>query len=139
MDCARAFALKLKPPAGEYCFQGQGQHNHFPLILTDSTEYAKSMGNRFCMYGCLCQAGVLSCVSVACAQWPRIFRVDYGHAEAKYMYGQDPRTYNVLTKRFIGDDDGNLKGVEIVNVRCVTCMAVYNPLFTPTLRCCLHA
>lgn len=32
-------------------------------------------------------------------------------------YGQDPRTYNVLTKRFIGDEDGNLKGVEIVNVR----------------------
>lgn len=52
-------------------------------------------------------------------QWPRIFRVDYGHAEAKYRYGQDPRTYNVLTKRFIGDDDGNLKGVEIVNVRWV--------------------
>ena len=50
-------------------------------------------------------------------QWPRVFRVDYGHAEAKYKYGQDPRTYNVLTKRFIGDDDGNLKGVEIVNVR----------------------
>jgi hypothetical protein len=45
--------------------------------------------------------------------------VDYGHAEAKYRYGQDPRTYNVLTKRFIGDDDGNLKGIEIVNVRCV--------------------
>jgi hypothetical protein len=44
--------------------------------------------------------------------------VDYGHAEAKYRYGQDPRTYNVLTKRFIGDDDGNLTGVEIVNVRC---------------------
>jgi glutamate synthase (NADPH/NADH) len=34
-------------------------------------------------------------------------------------YGQDPRTYNVLTKRFIGDEDGNLKGVEIVNVRSV--------------------
>lgn len=32
-------------------------------------------------------------------------------------YGQDPRTYNVLTKRFISDEDGNLKGVEIVNVR----------------------
>lgn len=58
-------------------------------------------------------------------QWPRVFRVDYGHAEAKYRYGQDPRTYNVLTKRFIGDDDGNLKGVEIVNVRCAraTCAA----------------
>jgi hypothetical protein len=46
--------------------------------------------------------------------------VDYGHAEAKYKYGQDPRTYNVLTKRFIGEDDGNLKGVDIVNVRCVS-------------------
>jgi NADPH-dependent glutamate synthase beta subunit-like oxidoreductase len=52
-------------------------------------------------------------------QWPRIFRIDYGHAEAKYRYGQDPRTYNVLTKRFIGDEDGNLKGIEIVNVRWV--------------------
>ncbi|WIA23003.1 hypothetical protein OEZ85_001356 [Tetradesmus obliquus] len=50
-------------------------------------------------------------------QWPRIFRVDYGHAEAKYRYGADPRTYNVLTKRFIGDADGKLTGVEIVNVR----------------------
>lgn len=52
-------------------------------------------------------------------QWPRIFRIDYGHAEAKYRYGADPRTYNVLTKRFIGDADGKLTGVEIVNVRCV--------------------
>lgn len=56
-------------------------------------------------------------------QWPRIFRVDYGHAEAKYRYGEDPRTYNVLTKRFIGDEDGNLKGVEIVNVRWVPCVS----------------
>lgn len=60
----------------------------------------------------------LICVCVITTlQWPRIFRVDYGHAEAKYRYGQDPRTYNVLTKRFIGDEDGNLKGIEIVNVR----------------------
>ncbi|GFR49656.1 hypothetical protein Agub_g11798 [Astrephomene gubernaculifera] len=50
-------------------------------------------------------------------QWPRIFRVDYGHAEASLVYGQDPRTYNVMTKRFIGDDNGNLKGVEIVEVK----------------------
>jgi glutamate synthase (NADPH/NADH) len=50
-------------------------------------------------------------------QWPRIFRVDYGHAEAKYRFGADPREYNVMTKRFIGDDDGKLKGIEIVNVK----------------------
>ena len=60
----------------------------------------------------------LAACCVVVLQWPRIFRVDYGHAEAKYRYGQDPRTYNVMTKRFIGDDDGNLKGVEIVTVRC---------------------
>ncbi|GIL79137.1 hypothetical protein Vretimale_16677 [Volvox reticuliferus] len=50
-------------------------------------------------------------------QWPRIFRVDYGHAEAAHVYGADPRTYNVMTKRFVGDEQGKLKGIEIVNVK----------------------
>jgi len=50
------------------------------------------------------EAGVTVCdVSHDVLQWPRIFRVDYGHAEAKYRFGADPREYNVLTKRFIGD------------------------------------
>lgn len=60
-----------------------------------------------------------ACAVVCVLQWPRIFRVDYGHAEAKYRFGADPREYNVMTKRFIGDDDGKLKGIEIVNVKCV--------------------
>lgn len=51
-------------------------------------------------------------------QWPRIFRVDYGHAEAAAKYGADPRTYNVMTKRFVADEvTGALKGVEIVTVK----------------------
>lgn len=54
---------------------------------------------------------------VCSLQWPRIFRVDYGHAEAKYRFGADPREYNVMTKRFIGDEDGKLTGIEIVNVK----------------------
>jgi hypothetical protein len=41
--------------------------------------------------------------------WPRVFRVDYGHAEARYKYGKDPRKYCVLSKKFIGDGDGNVK------------------------------
>lgn len=48
--------------------------------------------------------------------YPRVFKVDYGHAEATEKYGQDPRIYDVLTKRFIGDEDGNLVGLEIVDV-----------------------
>lgn len=50
-------------------------------------------------------------------QWPRIFRVDYGHQEAETKFGKDPRTYEVLTKRFVGDENGNVKGLEVVHVR----------------------
>ncbi|KAL6784262.1 GLT1 [Auxenochlorella protothecoides x Auxenochlorella symbiontica] len=48
--------------------------------------------------------------------YPRVFKVDYGHAEAAAKYGADPRVYEVLTKRFIDDGQGNLKGLEIVSV-----------------------
>ncbi|KAJ4825686.1 glutamate synthase [NADH] [Turnera subulata] len=49
-------------------------------------------------------------------QWPRVFRVDYGHQEAATKFGKDPRSYEVLTKRFIGDENGNVKGLEVVRV-----------------------
>lgn len=49
-------------------------------------------------------------------QWPRIFRVDYGHAEAAHKLGKDPRQYEVLTKEFIGDGEGNVKGIKTVQV-----------------------
>lgn len=49
-------------------------------------------------------------------QWPRIFRVDYGHAEVKEHYGKDPREYSILSKEFVGDDDGNVKGIKTVRV-----------------------
>lgn len=49
--------------------------------------------------------------------WPKIFRVDYGHAEATHKYGKDPRSYNMLSKRFVDDGSGNLTGVEVVKVR----------------------
>jgi glutamate synthase (NADPH/NADH) len=50
-------------------------------------------------------------------QWPRIFRVDYGHQEAETKFGKDPRTYEVLTKRFVGDENGTVKGLEVIRVR----------------------
>ncbi|HLS99578.1 MAG TPA: FAD-dependent oxidoreductase [Porticoccaceae bacterium] len=46
--------------------------------------------------------------------WPRIFRVDYGHAESAHTFGKDPREYCLLSKGFI--DDGNVKGIRTVNV-----------------------
>ncbi|CAK9318191.1 unnamed protein product [Citrullus colocynthis] len=50
-------------------------------------------------------------------QWPRIFRVDYGHQEAAAKFGKDPRSYEVLTKRFIGDENGVVKGLEVIRVQ----------------------
>ena len=49
--------------------------------------------------------------------WPRIFRVDYGHAEASTRNeGRDPRRFNAMSKRFVVGEDGAIKGLEIVQV-----------------------
>ncbi len=48
--------------------------------------------------------------------WPRIHRVDYGHAEAAQRYGDDPRVYSIMSKEFLKDGDGNLVGVTTVDV-----------------------
>jgi glutamate synthase (NADPH/NADH) len=50
-------------------------------------------------------------------QWPRIFRVDYGHQEAKKTFGKDPRSYEVLTKRFTGNEEGKVTALEVVHVK----------------------
>ncbi|MBN1231360.1 MAG: glutamate synthase subunit beta [Anaerolineales bacterium] len=52
-------------------------------------------------------------------QWPKYFRVDYGHEEAEAIFGKDPRHYEIMTKRFVGDEDGNVKEVHTVNIEWV--------------------
>ena len=49
-------------------------------------------------------------------EWPVIYRVDYGHEESSQVFGEDPRHYQLLTKSFIKDTDGNVKGIKTVNV-----------------------
>eukprot|EP01013_Petalomonas_cantuscygni_P016151 TRINITY_DN330_c0_g1_i1.p1 TRINITY_DN330_c0_g1~~TRINITY_DN330_c0_g1_i1.p1 ORF type:complete len:2246 (+),score=201.61 TRINITY_DN330_c0_g1_i1:142-6879(+) len=49
-------------------------------------------------------------------QWPRIMRVDYGHKEAIARDGLEPRRFNVLSKRFIGDASGSVIGVLTIEV-----------------------
>ena len=48
--------------------------------------------------------------------WPRIYRVDYGHEESKEIFGDDPRSYNVMTKSFLKDDAGRVRAVVTVEV-----------------------
>ena len=47
-------------------------------------------------------------------QWPKVHRVDYGHEEAIALHGRDPRSYSLMTQRFIGDNV--LEAVETVNI-----------------------
>jgi glutamate synthase (NADPH/NADH) len=50
--------------------------------------------------------------------WPMVFKVDYGHAEAKPLNNnEDIREYLVNTKEFIGDAQGKLTGLRVVNTR----------------------
>ncbi len=49
-------------------------------------------------------------------QWPKTLKVDYGQKEAIYTQGKDPREYLIMTKKFEGDADGNVKALHIVTV-----------------------
>jgi glutamate synthase (NADPH/NADH) len=49
-------------------------------------------------------------------QWPKILRTDYGYEEVKLLEGEDPRKFCISSKRFIGDESGNVRGVETVQI-----------------------
>lgn len=46
-------------------------------------------------------------------QWPRIYRVDYGHTEVKTHMGRDPREFCIMSKEFVDDGSGAVKGVNV--------------------------
>jgi glutamate synthase (NADPH/NADH) small chain len=50
-------------------------------------------------------------------QWPRVYRLDYGQAEAAALFGNDPRTYAVMTKEILGDGNGRVEAIRTVDVR----------------------
>lgn len=52
-------------------------------------------------------------------QWPRVYRVDYGHTEVRQHTGKDPREYNIKSARFVDDGNGKVKGIETVRVEWV--------------------
>lgn len=48
-------------------------------------------------------------------QWPRVYRLDYGQAEAASVFGKDPRAFGVQTVELLGED-GCLAGLRTVDV-----------------------
>jgi len=49
-------------------------------------------------------------------QWPNIYKLDYGQEEAKARFGDDPRSYLIMTQKFVGDDEGHVKELHTVNI-----------------------
>jgi glutamate synthase (NADPH/NADH) small chain len=48
-------------------------------------------------------------------EWPKVYKLDYGHEEAVALWGQDPRRYSTTTRRFIGRNE-HVTGIEIADV-----------------------
>ncbi len=53
-------------------------------------------------------------------QWPKVYKLDYGQAEAAVVFGDDPRTYAVQTVELLGDANGCLRGLRTVDVAWVS-------------------
>lgn len=53
-------------------------------------------------------------------EWPNVYKVDYGQEEAQAHFGNDPRKYEVMTKKFVGDDDGHVKELHTVEIEWVS-------------------
>ena len=49
-------------------------------------------------------------------EWPKIYRLDYGQEEAQARFGDDPRTYLIMTEKFVGDENGNVKELHTVDI-----------------------
>lgn len=52
-------------------------------------------------------------------EWPGIYKLDYGQEEARAKFGDDPRQYEVMTKKFATDKKGRVKELHTVQIRWV--------------------
>jgi len=49
-------------------------------------------------------------------QFPNVYTLDYAHTEAKAKFGSDPRQFSVLTKKFVGDENGHIKELHTIRI-----------------------
>src|SRR3954467_295668 len=50
-------------------------------------------------------------------EWPKTYKLDYGQEEAAAKFGADPRIYVTTVKKFIGDEQGNVKELVTVEIK----------------------
>ncbi len=49
-------------------------------------------------------------------EWPKVYQLDYGQAEAAALQGSDPREYSIMTKKMVSDAAGNVQELHIVQI-----------------------
>ncbi len=49
-------------------------------------------------------------------EFPKVFTLDYAYEEAQAEYGEDPRQYSIMTKKFVGDESGQVKELHTVTI-----------------------
>ena len=48
--------------------------------------------------------------------WPMVLRTSAAHEEGEDHYGDELREYAILTKRFLGDDNGHVRALEAIRI-----------------------
>ncbi|RUT35923.1 glutamate synthase subunit beta [Paenibacillus zeisoli] len=64
-------------------------------------------------------------------QFPNVYTLDYAQEEAKALYGEDPREFSIMTTKFVGDDEGNLKELHTIQIQRIvdeTGRKIYQPI-----------
>ena len=50
-------------------------------------------------------------------EWPKVYKMDYGQEEAAAKFGADPRVYVTTVKKFVGDEQGQVKELVTVQIQ----------------------
>ena len=53
-------------------------------------------------------------------RWPIVLKTDYGQQEAIWLYGRDPRTFEITAVSIVGNETSGVTGIETAQVEWVT-------------------
>ncbi len=68
-------------------------------------------------------------------EWPKVLKTDYGHEEAIYVYGSDPRVFKTTVKSVTTDKKGQIKQIETVKTEFIDGKMSFVEGSEKTLKC----
>ena len=72
-------------------------------------------------------------------EYPKVLKTDYGQIEAATIYGNDPRSYLISAKRFIGDESGQVKQIQAVKIEWELTNGRFAPVEVPNSETIIDA